>query len=36
MLDHVSIRLRDVARARAFYDAVFAPLGCALLYEGDG
>jgi catechol 2,3-dioxygenase-like lactoylglutathione lyase family enzyme len=26
-LDHVSIGVRDVARAKAFYDAVLAPLG---------
>jgi len=27
MLDHVSIQVRDVARATSFYDAVFTPLG---------
>lgn len=27
MIDHVSIGVRDFARARAFYDAVFAALG---------
>ena len=27
MLDHVSIQVRDVAAATAFYDAVLAPLG---------
>jgi catechol 2,3-dioxygenase-like lactoylglutathione lyase family enzyme len=27
MLDHLSIQVRDVAAATAFYDAVLAPLG---------
>jgi len=36
MLDHISIGVRDVAAARRFYDAVFAPLGYRALYEGDG
>lgn len=36
MLDHISIGVRDVAAARRFYDAVFAPLGYKALYEGDG
>lgn len=36
MLDHISIGVRDLAAARRFYDAVFAPLGYRCLYEGDG
>lgn len=36
MLDHVSIGVRDFARARAFYDAVMAPLGGSALSAGDG
>ena len=27
MFDHVSIGVRDLARAKRFYDAVLAPLG---------
>lgn len=36
MLDHVSIGVRDMARARRFYDAVMAPLGGSALSAGDG
>lgn len=36
MLDHVSIGVSDLAAARRFYDAVFAPLSYAVRYEGDG
>lgn len=36
MLDHVSIGVRDIAAARRFYDAVFAPLGYTAVYVGDG
>ncbi|QYU69807.1 hypothetical protein J4558_06680 [Leptolyngbya sp. 15MV] len=35
MLDHVSIGVRDVARAKAFYDAALAPLGYACLSADD-
>jgi len=31
MIDHVSIAVRDLARATAFYEAVLAPLGFARL-----
>ena len=31
MIDHVSIAVRELARAGAFYDAVLAPLGLARL-----
>ena len=36
MLDHVSIGVRDVARTKAFYDAVLTPLGYRCLSEGAG
>ena len=36
MLDHVSIGVHDVARARRFYDPVLAALGYRCLVEGDG
>ena len=29
MIDHLSLGVRDLAGARRFYDAFFAPLGCA-------
>jgi len=35
MLDHVSIGVRDIARSRAFYQATLAPLGYAMLRDGD-
>jgi len=34
MLDHVSIGVADVARAKRFYDAVLGPLGYSCLSEG--
>lgn len=36
MLDHISIGVRDLKQARAFYDAVLAPLGYSALASGDG
>jgi catechol 2,3-dioxygenase-like lactoylglutathione lyase family enzyme len=36
MLDHVSIGVRDVGRAKRFYDAVLHPLGYKCLSEGEG
>jgi catechol 2,3-dioxygenase-like lactoylglutathione lyase family enzyme len=36
MLDHVSIGVRDLARARRFYDAALKPLGYSCLSEGAG
>jgi catechol 2,3-dioxygenase-like lactoylglutathione lyase family enzyme len=36
MLDHVSIGVRDVARAKRFYDAALKPLGYVCLSEGAG
>jgi catechol 2,3-dioxygenase-like lactoylglutathione lyase family enzyme len=36
VLDHVTIGVTDLARARAFYDAALAPLGLAYMCgEGD-
>jgi catechol 2,3-dioxygenase-like lactoylglutathione lyase family enzyme len=35
MLDHISIGVRDIKRARAFYDAALKPLGYACLSAGD-
>jgi catechol 2,3-dioxygenase-like lactoylglutathione lyase family enzyme len=35
MLDHVSIGVKDVPRAKRFYDAALAPLGYACLSEGE-
>ncbi len=36
MIDHVSIGVKDIARARAFYDAALAALGYKCLSEGAG
>ncbi len=36
MIDHLSIGVHDVARSKAFYDAVLAPLGYTCLSESDG
>mgnify|MGYP003954492741 CR=1 FL=1 len=33
MLDHVGFKVSDIARSRAFYDAVLAPLGYTLVME---
>lgn len=35
MIDHVGIRVRDVAKAKAFYTAALAPLGYELIMEID-
>jgi catechol 2,3-dioxygenase-like lactoylglutathione lyase family enzyme len=35
MLDHVSIGVRDLARAKRFYDAALKPLGFRCLSESD-
>jgi len=35
MLNHVSIGVRDIARARSFYDATLKPLGYACLSAGE-
>jgi catechol 2,3-dioxygenase-like lactoylglutathione lyase family enzyme len=36
VLDHVSLKVSDYARAQAFYDAALAPLGISRLFGGDG
>jgi catechol 2,3-dioxygenase-like lactoylglutathione lyase family enzyme len=36
MIDHLSIGVRDVARAKRFYDAVLAPLGYKCLSASEG
>lgn len=36
MLDHVSIGVRDIAKAKGFYDAAMKPLGFACLSSDDG
>ena len=35
MFDHVSIGVRDLARAKRFYDAALRPLGYQSLASGD-
>ena len=35
MLNHVSIGVRDIARAKRFYDAALKPLGYSALSAGD-
>lgn len=36
MWDHVSIGVRDIAKAKKFYDAVLEPLGFTCLSQGEG
>jgi catechol 2,3-dioxygenase-like lactoylglutathione lyase family enzyme len=36
MIDHVSIGVRDIARAKRFYDAALKPLGYTRLTEIEG
>jgi len=36
MIDHMGIKVADFDRARAFYDAAFAPLGASFLYMVPG
>jgi catechol 2,3-dioxygenase-like lactoylglutathione lyase family enzyme len=35
MINHVSIGVSDIAKAKAFYDAVLRPLGYTCLSSGD-
>jgi len=35
MFDHLSVGVRDLAAARRFYDAFFAPLGCANAWAAE-
>ena len=34
MLDHMTFRVKDIARAKAFYCAALAPLGYSICFEG--
>jgi catechol 2,3-dioxygenase-like lactoylglutathione lyase family enzyme len=36
MIDHMGIRVADLARSIAFYERALAPLGYALIMKGDG
>ena len=36
MIDHVSIGVRNVAKAKRFYDAALNPLGYTCLSQGEG
>jgi len=36
MIDHVSIGVRDIAKAKRFYDAALKPLGYQCLSQGEG
>jgi catechol 2,3-dioxygenase-like lactoylglutathione lyase family enzyme len=36
MLDHVSIGVKDIARAKAFYDVALKPLGLSAKYAEGG
>ena len=35
MLDHMTFRVTDIQRAKAFYGAALAPLGYSLSFEGN-
>ncbi len=35
MFDHLSVGVRDLSAARAFYDAFLAPLGCSATRSGE-
>ena len=36
MLDHIGIKVKDVARSKAFYAAALAPLGHGVVMEFEG
>jgi catechol 2,3-dioxygenase-like lactoylglutathione lyase family enzyme len=36
MIDHVSIGVRDIAKAKRFYDVALKPLGYECLSQGEG
>ena len=36
MIDHVSIGVRDIAEAKAFYDAALKPIGYSCLSSSEG
>ena len=35
MLDHMTFRVADISRAKAFYSAALAPLGYSICFEGN-
>ncbi|MGP1693014.1 MAG: VOC family protein, partial [Giesbergeria sp.] len=35
MLDHMTFRVTDIQRAKAFYSAALAPLGYSVCFEGN-
>jgi catechol 2,3-dioxygenase-like lactoylglutathione lyase family enzyme len=35
MLDHMTFRVTDIARAKAFYSSALAPLGYSVSFEGN-
>lgn len=35
MLDHMTFRVTDIAKAKAFYSAVLTPLGYTVAFEGN-
>ena len=35
MIDHMTFRVTDIGRAKAFYSAALAPLGYTLCFEGN-
>ncbi len=36
MIDHLTLKVRDIAKAKAFYSAALAPLGYEILMEFEG
>lgn len=35
MIDHMTFRVKDIARTKTFYSAALAPLGYELAYEAE-
>ena len=35
MLDHMTFRVTDISRAKAFYSAALEPLGYGICFEGN-
>src|SRR5258708_18907248 len=35
MIDHISLRVSDLQRSRAFYEAALAPLGYTVVFSND-
>ncbi len=36
MIDHLTLKVRDIKKAKAFYTAALAPLGYEILHEFEG